>query len=155
MKNILLIGCGLLGSSLLRKINNKKIANKVFVYEKSKKHISQIKKLRIGGIIIKNLAEGIKKSDLIIFCTPMSSYKDLILKMNRYLTPKHVITDVGSSKQESFKIIKKYLKKNIFWTSSHPIAGSEVSGPKHGKANLFDDKWCVLIKEKDTNQKHF
>jgi len=154
MKNILLIGCGLLGSSLLRKINNKKIANKVFVYEKSKKHISQIKKLRIGGIIIKNLAEGIKKSDLIIFCTPMSSYKDLILKMNRYLTPEHVITDVGSSKQESFKIIKKYLKKNIFWTSSHPIAGSEVSGPKHGKENLFDDKWCVLIKEKDTNQKH-
>jgi prephenate dehydrogenase/cyclohexadieny/prephenate dehydrogenase len=154
MKNILLIGCGLLGSSLLRKINSKKIANKVFVYEKSKKHISQIKKLRIGGTVIKNLAEGIKKSDLIIFCTPMSSYKDLILKMNRYLTPKHVITDVGSSKQESFKIIKKYLKKNIFWTSSHPIAGSEVSGPKHGKANLFDDKWCVLIKEKDTNQKH-
>jgi len=154
MKNILLIGCGLLGSSLLRKINNKKIANKVFVYEKSHKHISQIKKLRIGGTVIKNLAEGIKKSDLIIFCTPMSSYKDLILKMNRYLTPKHVITDVGSSKQESFKIIKKYLKKNIFWTSSHPIAGSEVSGPKHGKENLFDDKWCVLIKEKDTNQKH-
>ena len=74
--------------------------------------------------------------------------------MNRYLTPKHVITDVGSSKKESFKIIKKYLKKNIFWTSSHPIAGSEVSGPKHGKENLFDDKWCVLIKEKDTNQKH-
>jgi cyclohexadieny/prephenate dehydrogenase len=154
MKNILLIGCGLLGSSLLRKINNKKIANKVFVYEKSPKHISQIKKLRIGGTVVKNLAEGIKKSDLIIFCTPMSSYKDLILKMNRYLTPKHVITDVGSSKQESFKIIKKYLKKNIFWTSSHPIAGSEVSGPKHGKTNLFDDKWCVLIKEKDTNQKH-
>jgi cyclohexadieny/prephenate dehydrogenase len=154
MKNILLIGCGLLGSSLLRKINNKKIANKVLVYEKSQKHISQIKKLRIGGTVIKNLAEGIKKSDLIIFCTPMSSYKDLILKMNRYLTPKHVITDVGSSKKESFKIIKKYLKKNIFWTSSHPIAGSEVSGPKHGKANLFDDKWCVLIKEKDTNQKH-
>jgi cyclohexadieny/prephenate dehydrogenase len=154
MKNILLIGCGLLGSSLLRKINNKKIANKVFVYEKSQKYISQIKKLRIGGTVIKNLAEAIKKSDLIIFCTPMSSYKDLILKMNRYLTPKHVITDVGSSKQESFKIIKKYLKKNIFWTSSHPIAGSEVSGPKHGKANLFDDKWCVLIKEKDTNQKH-
>ena len=107
MKNILLIGCGLLGSSLLRKINSKKIANKVFVYEKSQKHISQIKKLRIGGTVIKNLAEGIKKSDLIIFCTPMSSYKDLILKMNRYLTPKHVITDVGSSKQESFKIIKK------------------------------------------------
>ena len=60
MKNILLIGCGLLGSSLLRKINKKKIAKKVFVYEKSKKHISQIKKFELGGTVIKNLAEGIK-----------------------------------------------------------------------------------------------
>ena len=154
MKNILLIGCGLLGSSLLRRINSKKIANKVFVYEKSQKHISQIKKLRIGGTVIKNLAEGIKNSNLIILCTPMSSYKDLILKMNRYLTPKHIITDVGSSKKESFKIINKHLKKNISWTSSHPIAGSEASGPIFGNQDLFEKKWCVLIKEKNTNINH-
>jgi cyclohexadieny/prephenate dehydrogenase len=154
MKNILLIGCGLLGSSLLRKFNSKKIANKVFVYEKSQKYLSQIKKLRIGGVIIRNLPEGIKKSDLIILCTPMSSYKNLILKMNKHLTPKHVITDLGSSKKETFKIIYKYLKKNIFWTSCHPIAGSEVSGPKFGTPDLFEKKWCVLIKEKNTNIKH-
>ena len=51
MKNILLIGCGLLGSSLLRKINNKKIANKVFVYEKSQKHISQIKNFELVALL--------------------------------------------------------------------------------------------------------
>tara|TARA_B100001063_G_C16770592_1_gene561364 strand:+ start:12 stop:701 length:690 start_codon:yes stop_codon:yes gene_type:complete len=84
----------------------------------------------------------------------MSSYKSLILKINEYLTSNHIITDLGSSKKESFKIIKKYLKKNIFWTSSHPIAGSEVSGPKHGTEDLFKNKWCVLIKEKNTNKKH-
>ena len=154
MKNILLIGCGLLGTSLLKKINKKKIAKKVFIYEKSKKHVSQIKKLRLGGILIKNLAEGIKESDLIILCTPMSSYQNLILKMNNFLTSNHIITDVGSSKKESFKIIKKYLRKNISWTSSHPIAGSEVSGPIFGKENLFENKWCVLIREKNTNIKH-
>ena len=37
MKNILIIGCGLIGSSLLRAINNKRIAKKIFVFEKSKK----------------------------------------------------------------------------------------------------------------------
>ena len=42
MKNILLIGCGLLGSSLLRRISKKKIAKKIFVYEKSKKNIAKI-----------------------------------------------------------------------------------------------------------------
>ena len=154
MKNILLIGCGLLGSSLLRKINHKKIAKKVFIFEKSKKHISQIKKLRIGGTVIPNLAEGIKKCDLIILCTPMSSYKDLILKMNNFLTPNHIITDVGSTKKESSKIIDRYLKKNISWVSSHPIAGSEASGPKYGKNDLFENRWCVLIQEKKTDKRH-
>ena len=52
MKNILLIGCGLLGSSLLRRIHKKKIAKKIFVYEKSKKNISKIKKLRLPGILL-------------------------------------------------------------------------------------------------------
>ena len=44
MKNLLIIGCGLIGSSLLRSINKNKIAKNIFVYEKSKKNISKIKK---------------------------------------------------------------------------------------------------------------
>ena len=134
MKNILLIGCGLLGSSLLRRIHRKKIAKKIFVYEKSKKNFSKIKKLKLPGIIVKNLNDAVSKSEIIIFCTPMSEYKKLILKINNDLNPKHIITDIGSSKLESKKVVKKNLKKNISWTSSHPIAGSEVSGPEHGKA---------------------
>ena len=47
MKNILIIGCGLLGSSLVRRISKKKIAKKIFVYEKSKSNIAKIKKLRV------------------------------------------------------------------------------------------------------------
>ena len=47
MKNILIIGCGLIGSSLLRSIDDKKIAKKIFVYEKSKLNILKIKKLKL------------------------------------------------------------------------------------------------------------
>ena len=47
MKNILIIGCGLIGSSLLRSIVVKKIAKKIFVYEKSKSNIIKIKKLKL------------------------------------------------------------------------------------------------------------
>jgi len=154
MKNILLIGCGLLGSSLLRRISKKKIAKKIFIYEKSKKNISKIKRNKLPGIIVKKLGEAVNQSGLIIFCTPMSEYKKIILKINKNLTSKHVITDVGSSKLKSREIIRKNLKKNIHWTSSHPITGSEVSGPEHGKENLFENKWSILIKDKKTNLKH-
>ena len=150
MKKILIIGCGLLGSSLLRRIAKKKIAKKIFVYEKSKKNITKIKKLKLPGIIVKSLKDGVINSDLIIFCTPMSEYKKLILKINKFITPKTLITDIGSSKIETTKTIKKFLKKGINWTQSHPITGSEVSGPEHGKENIFEDKWCIIIKEKNT-----
>ncbi len=155
MKNILIIGCGLLGSSLLRKIKKKRLANKIFIFEKSKKNLSKIKKLKLPGIIVKKPEDVISQSNMIIFCTPMSEYKKLILKLNKHFTSNHIITDIGSSKSNSLKIIKKNLKKNISWTSSHPIAGSEVSGPEHGKRDLFEGKWCVLIKDKKTNLKHF
>ena len=154
MNNILIIGCGLLGSSLLRRIHKKKIVKKIFIYEKSKSNVSKIKKLRLPGIVIDNLDKGAINYDLIIFCTPMSEYKNLILKINNFITPKTLITDIGSSKIETSKLIKKYLKKNIHWTQSHPIAGSEVSGPEHGKENMFQGRWCILIKEKSTKKNH-
>ena len=154
MNNVLIIGCGLLGSSLVRRISKKKIAKKIFIFEKSKSNISKIKKLKLPGTIVKSLEKGVVNSDLIFFCTPMSEYKKLILKINRFILPKTLITDIGSSKIESSKIIEKYLKKGIHWIRSHPIAGSEVSGPEHGKEDMFKDKWCVLIKDKKTNSRH-
>ena len=154
MKNILIIGCGLIGSSLLRAIDNKKIAKKIFIYEKSKSNISKIRKLKLPCEITNDFKKIIPNLDLLIFCTPLGEYEKIILKINKYLLPKTIITDVGSSKEKSLELIKKKLKKGIFWTSSHPIAGSEVSGPEHGVKNLFHNKWCILIKEKNTKKKH-
>ena len=154
MKSIFIIGCGLLGSSLVRKISKKKIAKKIYIYEKSKLNIAKIKKLRLSGRIVKSLKDGVVNSDLIILCTPISEYKGIISKTNKYIKSKSLITDVGSSKIESSKIIKKFLRKDVHWIQSHPITGSEVSGPEHGKDKMFEDKWCILIKDKKTNLKH-
>ena len=154
MRNIFIIGCGQLGSSLVRRISKKRIAKKIFIYERSKKNISKIKKLKLPGIIVKSLKIGVMNSDLIIFCTPMSEYKKTILKINSNILPKTLITDIGSSKIESSKIFKKFLKKDISWIQSHPITGSEMSGPEHGKGNIFENKWCVIIKDKGTNSRH-
>ena len=154
MRNIFIIGCGQLGSSLVKRISKKRIAKKIFIYERSKKNISKIKKLKLPGIIVKSLKIGVMNSDLIIFCTPMSEYKKTILKINSNILPKTLITDIGSSKVESSKIFKKFLKKDISWIQSHPITGSEMSGPEHGKDNIFENKWCVIIRDKGTNSKH-
>ena len=154
MKNILIIGCGLIGSSLLRAVHVQKISNNIYIYEKSKKNILIIKKLKIGCKVINKLKNISINFDLVIFCTPMSQYSNFISKINKFITNKTIITDVGSTKELSFKKVKKQLKKNITWIPSHPIAGSEVSGAEYGDKNLFKNKWCVLIKEKNINKTH-
>ena len=73
MKNILIIGCGLLGSSLLRRISKKKIAKKIFIYEKSKSNIAKIKSLRLPGTIVKSLKDGLVNLDFADVETVMNS----------------------------------------------------------------------------------
>ena len=154
MKNILIIGCGLIGSSVLRAVHSRKLSKNIYIYEKSKKNISIIKKLKIGCKIINKFNNIYINFDLVIFCTPMSQYSNIILKINKFLTKETIVTDVGSTKELSSKNVKKQLKKNITWIPSHPIAGSEVSGAQYGEKNLFKNKWCVLIKEKNIKKIH-
>jgi prephenate dehydrogenase/cyclohexadieny/prephenate dehydrogenase len=82
----------------------------------------------------------------------MSEYEKIILKINKYFTAKTIITDVGSAKEITQKIIRKKLKRSLSWISSHPISGSEVSGPEFGDKDLFLNKWCILIKDKNLNK---
>ena len=154
MKNILIIGCGLIGSSVLRAVHFKKLSKNIYIYEKSKKNISIIKKLKIGCKVINKFNNVYINFDLVIFCTPMSQYSKIISKINKFLTNETIVTDVGSTKELSSKNVKKQLKKNITWIPSHPIAGSEVSGAKYGEKNLFKNKWCILIKEKNIKKTH-
>ena len=154
INKILIIGCGLIGSSILRAVSKKRIAKKIFVFEKSSSNISKIKKIKVPLEITKDLKKIVPEVDMIIFCTPMSEYERIILKINKYIKNKTLITDVGSTKEKSLFLIKKKLKKNISWISSHPIAGAEMSGPEFGSSSLFLKKWCILIKEKNCNKKH-
>ena len=155
MKNILIIGCGLIGSSVLRAVYFKKLAKNIYIYEKSKKNISIIKRLKVGCKLINKFDNIYISFDLVIFCTPMSQYSKIIPKINKFLTNETIVTDVGSTKEMSSINVKKLIKKNVTWIPSHPIAGSEVSGAKYGEKNLFKNKWCVLIKEKNIKKIHF
>ena len=152
-KKILIIGCGLIGSSILRAIHAKKLSKKNFVLEKSKKNISKIKRIKSNCKFIKSISSEVSDVDLVILCTPMSEYKKIIEKLNKILKANCLITDVGSTKQNIIKLKNKILNKKLNWISSHPIAGSEVSGPEYGNKNLFLNKWSVIIKEKKQSSK--
>ena len=152
-KNILIVGCGLIGSSVLRGSINKKISKNVYVFEKLKKNISFIKKINKKVKFINNLDHQVSKMDLIVLCTHMSEYKNIIKKLQGYITSKNIIIDTGSTKRNVEKLIQKNKKLNTVFFLTHPIAGSEVSGPEFGNKNLFKDKWCIILKGKNKSVK--
>ena len=147
-KNILIIGCGMIGSSILRGAINQKLCKTIYVFEKNSKYLNQIKKINKKIILIKKLDKKIKIMDLVIISTPMSEYQKIIDKLNNNLNDTALITDVGSTRENVAKLVKQKLSKNLNWIMSHPISGSEASGPKYGSKNLFKNKWCILIKSK-------
>ena len=139
-KKILIIGCGLIGSSILKSSIKNKISKNIYIYEKSKKNKKIIKKKNRGIKFINNLNRNIEDIDFIIICTPMSEYNLIFSKLNKLVFKNSIITEVGSTKRNLIKFTKN---KNLIL--SHPIAGSEVSGPKFGNKDLFKNKWCILI----------
>ena len=151
-KKLLIIGCGLIGSSILRGCINKKISKKIFVYEKSKKNIFKIKKINSKITILKKLDKKISDIDIVIISTPMSQYDKIIPNLNKFLGKKSIITDVGSTKQNVLNLKNKKLNKSLNWILSHPVSGSEVSGPEHGSKSLFINKWCIIIKDKNSRK---
>ena len=148
-KNVLIIGCGLIGSSLLRGIVNKKLTKHIYIFEKSKKNRLITKRLFKKAKFLKNLDNKISNMDLIILATPMSQYKNILKNVSKYMTDKNIITDVGSTKNNVENLIKNNSILDSNFILSHPIAGSEVSGPEYGNSKLFKNKWCVIIKNKN------
>ena len=146
-----IIGCGLIGSSILRATQEQKLATKISVYDKSNKVIEYLKK-NFTVDICSNVTESAKDADLIIISAPLSSYKEILLSIKSNFKEGSTLTDTGSTKKEVNKIVNNLGLKNISWIASHPIAGTEHSGPAAGFSSLFKNRWCILSADKQVSK---
>ena len=142
-----IIGCGLIGSSILRAVEEKKLTSKISAYDKSPKVADYLKK-NFSIEVCNDISDVVKDSDLVIIASPLSSYKEILLSIQPNLKENVILTDTGSAKKEVNKIINNLNLKNVNWIASHPIAGTEYSGPEAGFASLFKNRWCIISAEK-------
>ena len=155
-KKVCIIGCGLIGSSLARAIKKNNLAEKIVSSNRSdatNKKVVELKIVDDSSSDTKKMADG---SDLVVIATPLSSYEDVISKIKNSLKNEVILTDVGSVKKNIINLVEKNIPENISWIPSHPIAGTEESGPEAGFSELFQNRWCILTpskkaKEKDIN----
>ncbi|MEK9716868.1 MAG: prephenate dehydrogenase/arogenate dehydrogenase family protein [Pelagibacteraceae bacterium] len=156
MKNISIIGIGLIGSSIARSIKSIFPELNIEIIDHSKNHLEKSKELNLGNEYKLSIDNNISKSDVVFVCAPLSSYEEIFANIQNHLAnEKTIITDVGSSKLKIIELAQKKLK-NIKFVPGHPIAGTEHSGPQSGFKDLFLNKWfistpCNLCSDKELN----
>ena len=155
-KKVCIIGCGLIGSSLARAIKKFNLSEKIVSSNRSDIVNKKVLELKMVNDSSSDTQKMVKDSDLIIIATPLSSYENVILKIKNSLKNGTILTDVGSVKEGVISLVEKSIPKDVSWIPSHPIAGTEESGPEAGFSELFKNRWCILTpskkaKEKDIN----
>ena len=156
-KKICIIGCGLIGSSLARAIKKYNLSEKIVSSNRSDYVNKKVLQLKIVDDSSVEIQKMVTNSDLVIIATPLGSYGEIISKIKNYLKNETILTDVGSVKENVTDLIENSIQKGVSWIPSHPIAGTEESGPEAGFAELFNNRWCIITpskkaKEKDINK---
>jgi prephenate dehydrogenase len=152
-KKICIIGCGLIGSSLARAIKKFNLSEKIVSSNRSDTVNKKVLELKMVNDSSSDTQKIAKDSDLIIIATPLSSYENVILKIKNSLKSGTILTDVGSVKERVISLVEKAIPKDVSWIPSHPIAGTEESGPESGFSELFKNRWCILTPSKKAKEK--
>ena len=142
---VAIIGGGLIGSSLLLSIKENSLCKIIKIYDSNSDVREKLKKIIEPDNIFTNIEETVKNSDLVVLCIPVGSMKETAKKISKILKVGCILTDTGSTKSSVIDDIKSHLSEKTFFIPSHPLAGTENSGPEAGFANLFKGKYWVIV----------
>lgn len=143
-KQVTIIGFGLIGSSLARAIIEKKLADSIVCVDQDQEVCDKVLSMGLADDATTDPALGVPGSDLVILCVPVGMMGEVGEAIAEHLEEGCIVTDVGSVKMSVIKALQPVLPSKVHLIPAHPIAGTEFSGPEHGFAELFINRWCIL-----------
>ena len=144
-----IIGIGLIGGSMAMELRQKKFCNKIIGVDLNKEHqIKAIQNRLVDEIC--ELQEGVKKADFIIISTPVNVSPDLLQNVLDKVD-NQIVIDVGSTKEKIIEKIHLHPKRKQF-VATHPIAGTEFSGPDAARVGLFKNKINIICNKEESSK---
>ncbi|WP_142785295.1 prephenate dehydrogenase [Changchengzhania lutea] len=147
MKNIYVIGVGLIGGSLA--LDFKKLDKDICVYgiDHNNTHLDEA--ITLNVIDKKAELEDIKNADLVILSIPVDASVTMITDVLDQISDNTLVIDVGSTKRDICKATENHPNRRNF-LAMHPIAGTEFSGPKAAIHGLFQNKTNIICEVEET-----
>lgn len=142
---VTLIGLGLIASSMAWAMKRDGLAGEIVGFARSAETRETALELGFVDRICDTAAEAVTGSDLVVFCVPVGAMGDVAAEIAPYLKAGATVSDVGSVKQAVIDAIAPHLPAGVHFVPAHPLAGTEHSGPTSGFAELFDNRWCLLV----------
>lgn len=143
-ERITIIGLGLIGSSIARAVRAKKLADTIVGCDDSEVSLTYARSSKIIDIAMNDLATAVRDSQLVIFAVPPSQMEQVAKLCAPGLKNHAIVMDTASVKIPVMTGITKHLPAHVDFIPAHPIAGSEQSGIRAGRADLFDGRRIIL-----------
>ena len=150
-KKISIIGLGLIGTSILHAIKAKEKDELVtFAYDINPEHREIVLQMKIATFVCDDIKDTVREADLVILAVPVGSMKTVANLISPFLKKNTIVTDTGSTKGSVINDVKPHMPDNVHFIPSHPLAGTEYSGPKSGFSSLFENRYWLIVHDKQT-----
>jgi cyclohexadieny/prephenate dehydrogenase len=146
------IGFGLIGSSIARVMQRDGLAGTIVASARTDATLETVMSLGLADSVTKDPAEAVRDADLVMICTPVSTYGAIAAAIGPALKQGAIVTDVGSVKASAIKAVMPHLPAGVHFVPGHPIAGTENSGPESGFDTLFEGRWFLITPPPGTDQ---
>ena len=148
---VALIGLGLIASSMVHAMRRAGLAGEVVGTSRSAETRAIAREIGLCDRIVDTAAEAALGADLVVLCVPVGAMGGVAAEIAPVLKAGATVSDVGSVKQAVIDVVAPHLPDTVHFVPAHPLAGTEQSGPRSGFAELFDNRWCLIVPPADTD----
>ncbi len=144
-ERVALIGLGLIAGSMSLAMRRAGLAGEVVGYARSAETREIARDIGLCDRVCDSAADAVKDADLVVLCVPVGAMDAVAREIAPMLKPGAVVSDVGSVKRTVIDAVAPHIPDGVHFIPAHPLAGTEHSGPRSGFAELFDDRFCILV----------
>ncbi|RUS59824.1 prephenate/arogenate dehydrogenase family protein [Pseudorhodobacter sp. E13] len=143
-EKVALIGLGLIASSMAHAMRQRGLAVTITGHAKSAASRDAAMELGFCDAVFETAAQAVEGADLVVLAVPVGAMEAIAAEIGPHLKPGATVTDVGSVKQAVIAAVAPHMPDHVHFIPSHPLAGTEHSGPRSGFATLFENRWWLL-----------
>ena len=142
---VALIGLGLIASSMAHAMRRAGVVGEITGYARSSDTRDVAREIGLCDRVCDSAAEACVGADLVVLCVPVGAMGAVAAEIAGALKPGATVSDVGSVKKAVIEAVAPHIPAGVHFVPAHPLAGTEHSGPRAGFAELFDNRWCLIV----------